>query len=148
MMPGIARCASMRTRAGSGVERDERIGRRELLLQRLPGGRVAQLAERADREDPPPDLAGMQVASRRDVETERARDGVQALTGVPAYGVLQRVPFLHEVGPVRAGQPRERGGIAALQCDAGQQRPPEGDDALVAPRLGPVIAPHEQRHQK
>ncbi len=57
-----------------GVERHQRIRRTELLLQRLPGRRIVQVSERADREDAPSDPPRVDVTSRRDVEAELQRE--------------------------------------------------------------------------
>ena len=67
------------------------------------------MAERADPEDAPAHLARMDEAPRGDVEAERPRNGVQALAGLAAHGVLQRVPLFHEIGQLARAQARQRG---------------------------------------
>ena len=80
-----------------GVERDDRVLRGELFLERLPGAGIAQVAERADGEDLPADATGMDVAARGDIEAEAERGRVQPLRGLAAHGVVERVPLLHQV---------------------------------------------------
>ena len=67
------------------------------------------MAERADPEDAPADLARMEEAPRSDLEAERSRNAVQARARLAAHGVLQRVPLFHEVRQVTAGQSRQCG---------------------------------------
>jgi hypothetical protein len=130
---------------GRRIERHEGVRRGELRLQRLPRGRVAQVAERADPEDPPADMARMKEAPRSDLESERQRDGVQALGRLAAHGVLQRIPLFHEVRQLTAGEARQRRRLVTFQRGTCQERPPGGDHTLVEACLETVVTPHQQR---
>ncbi len=131
-----------------GVERDDRVLRGELLLERLPGAGIAQVAERADREDPPAHAAGMDEAARSDIEAEAERDRVQALRGLAAHGVVERVPLLHQVRQLARRRRRQRGGIVpfdARRARAAAARRRSRARARAPPTRGSAARPARRR---